>query len=129
MKKEILHQLEKEGFVTLSQVINKQDIEYLTACLSKLKISSAVSRKKSSTYGVRNLLNLVPEIREFTESEKIKSLVENILNENAQPVRAIFFDKTSEANWKVPWHQDLTIAVKEKRPTEKFTAWTQKANI
>jgi ectoine hydroxylase-related dioxygenase (phytanoyl-CoA dioxygenase family) len=29
----------------------------------------------------------------------------------------------------VPWHQDLTIAVNEKRETEGFTAWTRKAVI
>lgn len=74
-------------------------------------------------------MNLSPKIREFSESRKIKDVVESVLGENAQPVRAIFFDKTPEANWKVPWHQDLTIAVKEKRETEGFTAWTRKAGI
>jgi ectoine hydroxylase-related dioxygenase (phytanoyl-CoA dioxygenase family) len=51
------------------------------------------------------------------------------LGKDAKVVRAIFFDKTPEANWKVPWHQDLTIAVMEKRETENFTAWTRKAGI
>ena len=25
--------------------------------------------------------------------------------------RAILFDKTPDSNWKVPWHQDVAIAV------------------
>ncbi len=29
----------------------------------------------------------------------------------------------------MPWHQDLTIAVKEKRETEGFAVWTRKAGI
>jgi len=29
-------------------------------------------------------------------------------------VKAILFDKTPSMNWYVTWHQDLTIAVKEK---------------
>jgi ectoine hydroxylase-related dioxygenase (phytanoyl-CoA dioxygenase family) len=94
-----------------------------------LRVSSIVREKRGAAYGVRNLLNLLPEIRKFAESEKIKNLVELILGAKAKPVRAIFFDKTSEANWKVPWHQDLTIAVREKCETASFTAWTQKAGI
>lgn len=74
-------------------------------------------------------MNFVPEVREFAESEKVKSLVKSVLGENAKPVKAIYFDKTPEANWKVPWHQDLTIAVKEKRENEGFSAWTRKAEI
>jgi hypothetical protein len=42
-------------------------------------------------------------------------------------VRGIFFDKTRSSNWKVVWHQDLTIAVRERRDLDGFTAWTMKA--
>ncbi len=85
--------------------------------------------KNGTAYGIRNLLNLSPEVRKLAENHKVKDLIENLLGKSAQPVRAIFFDKTSDANWKVPWHQDLTIAVKEKRETDGFSAWTVKAEI
>ena len=108
--------LQQTGYIIASQTIDNKEIEYLLNLLSKIENSSAVRQKNNSTYGVRNLLNLVSEIRDFIESDKIKYLVGNILNEKAKPVRAILFDKTSDANWKVPWHQDLTIAVKKKIP-------------
>jgi ectoine hydroxylase-related dioxygenase (phytanoyl-CoA dioxygenase family) len=41
----------------------------------------------------------------------------------------LLFDKPPEANWKVPWHQDLTIAVKEKRDTPGFGPWSIKAGV
>jgi ectoine hydroxylase-related dioxygenase (phytanoyl-CoA dioxygenase family) len=129
MSTNYLTQLENSGFAHLPQAVDNDEIEYLISCLSKLKISSAVCQKKNSTYGVRNLLNLAPGVRKFAESSKVRKLVESILNKDAKPVRVIFFDKTPEANWKVPWHQDLTIAVKEKRETENFSAWTRKADI
>jgi len=44
-------------------------------------------------------------------------------------VRAIYFDKHKNANWKVAWHQDLTIAVREQLEVEGFNAWSIKAGI
>jgi len=32
-------------------------------------------------------------------------------------------------NWKVPWHQDLTIAVKARDVVPGFAPWTQKAGV
>ncbi len=33
---------------------------------------------------------------------------------------AILFDKIPDANWNVPWHQDVTIAVQERVEAEGF---------
>lgn len=41
-------------------------------------------------------------------------------------VRAVLFDKHSGANWKVPWHQDRKIAVKERQDVEGFRGWSVK---
>lgn len=68
-------------------------------------------------------------MREFVNSENVRKLVEPIAGKQAQVVRAIFFDKTPEANWKVPFHQDLAISVKERKEVDGFNSWTMKANI
>jgi ectoine hydroxylase-related dioxygenase (phytanoyl-CoA dioxygenase family) len=120
---------DKDGFGILANAIDAETVSYLTNELAKLKPSNSVRRKSETVYGVRNLLNLSPAIREFSRSKSVRKIAENFLGKNAKVVRAIFFDKTAEANWKVPWHQDLTIAVKEKRETKGFTAWTRKAEI
>lgn len=120
-------EIDRLGFATVRHLINDRQIEKFIECLFKL--DNLPSKKNGIVYGVRNLLNLSPEIRQFTKSRIVKDLVGKVLGENAKPVRAIFFDKTPEANWKVPWHQDLTIAVKVKRETKGFTAWTRKADI
>lgn len=125
----LIKEIDEFGFAKYPQIIDEPQIENLLASLSELKANSTVREKKGATYGVRNLLNLSPAVREFAESGEVKNLVEIILGAKAKPVRAIFFDKTPEANWKVPWHQDLTVAVREKRETAGFTAWTRKAEI
>src|SRR5258708_10336185 len=59
----------------------------------------------------------------------IRSLVEPVLGQNAFAVRGLFFDKTQEANWKVPWHQDLTIVVKERLEVQGFGPWSIKEGV
>ena len=67
--------------------------------------------------------------RSLVSSASIRSLVDPIAGPEARVVRGIFFDKTPEANWKVPWHQDLTIAVRRRKEVEGFTGWSMKAGI
>ena len=50
-----------------------------------------------------------------------------LLGEKAQPVRAILFDKTPASNWALGWHQDRTIAVRERADMDGFDNWTIKA--
>ena len=56
-------------------------------------------------------------------------IVRAILGPGAFVVRGLFFDKTLEANWNLPWHQDLTIAVQEREHVPGFGPWTVKAGI
>ena len=44
-------------------------------------------------------------------------------------VRGILFDKTPGANWKVGWHQDLSIAVKKRVDVPGFGPWSEKAGV
>ena len=57
------------------------------------------------------------------------SLARPILGDAAHPVRGILFDKTPGANWVVPWHQDLSIAVKKRFDVPGFGPWSQKAGV
>lgn len=45
------------------------------------------------------------------------------------PVRAILFDKTQATNWSLPWHQDRTICVRERRDVAGFGPWTVKSGL
>lgn len=41
----------------------------------------------------------------------------------------ILFDKHGGANWKVPWHQDRKIAVRERQEVEGFRGWSVKEDV
>jgi hypothetical protein len=47
----------------------------------------------------------------------------------ARAVRAVWFDKTAAANWLVPWHQDRTIAVRERIDIAGYGPWSVKQGI
>ncbi|MDP1736242.1 MAG: phytanoyl-CoA dioxygenase family protein [Caulobacter sp.] len=52
-----------------------------------------------------------------------------LLGAPARPVRAVLFDKTPDANWIVAWHQDRTIAVRERIDVEGFGPWSTKDGL
>lgn len=47
----------------------------------------------------------------------------------ARPVRAILFDKSPQTNWGLGWHQDRTIAVRERRDVAGFGPWSVKRGM
>ena len=86
-------------------------------------------QKLEKTPGVRGLLQASQAVRELARSPEIRALVTPTLGESAFAVRGILFDKTPDANWLVPWHQDLTIAVRERSDVPGFGPWSVKAGI
>ncbi|MFO0892265.1 MAG: phytanoyl-CoA dioxygenase family protein [Isosphaeraceae bacterium] len=52
-----------------------------------------------------------------------------LLGEAAFPVRVLYFDKTATANWNLPWHQDVTVAVRRRRDVAGYGPWTRKAGV
>ena len=49
-----------------------------------------------------------------------------VLGLAAKPVRAILFDKTAQTNWSLAWHQDRTLAVKQRIDVQGFGPWSRK---
>jgi hypothetical protein len=108
---------DESGFVTLPRWMDKARCDEL---LSLLGGDGARLR--------RNLLREFPTIRDMISSELAPQLQPWSLTVFF-PVRALFFDKTPDANWKVAWHQDLSIAVAERRDVPGFTGWSLKEGV
>jgi hypothetical protein len=117
-------QLHESGFAVRSGVLDSQQVKDLISSLESIEEDSLHRRG-----GIRNLLDVSDAVRELSSSPSIRPLVTTVLGEEAFPVRGILFDKTEAANWKVPWHQDLTIAVAEKVETNGFGPWSVKTGV
>jgi ectoine hydroxylase-related dioxygenase (phytanoyl-CoA dioxygenase family) len=79
--------------------------------------------------GVRNLLDDSPGVRMLAQSRAVRDVAEAVLGDGCVVVRALLFDKTAAANWKVVWHQDLTIALAERRDVPGYGPWSEKAGV
>jgi hypothetical protein len=117
-----------KGYALVSDVIDRAGLTRLIGAIERAGETEAV-RSRSGVYAIRNLLDAVPEVGELARSGAIRALVEPVLGSAAMAVRGILFDKTPEANWKVAWHQDLTIAVRERIDLPDFGRWSTKAGI
>ena len=85
--------------------------------------------RRGEVYGGRDLLWRIDEVRRLAKLAPLTEIAGAILGSGAFAVRGLFFDKTPTANWNLPWHQDLTIAVRERRDTPGFGPWTLKGGI
>jgi ectoine hydroxylase-related dioxygenase (phytanoyl-CoA dioxygenase family) len=124
-----LEALERQGFAILPGVLDKDALDVLRNALSQAPQDKLSLTQNGGVFAIRNLLNALPEILDLANNPSIRACVEPVLGPNARTIRGIFFDKTEQSNWKVPWHQDVTITVQEKRGTPGFQAWTVKAGI
>ncbi|QDT63194.1 phytanoyl-CoA dioxygenase family protein [Calycomorphotria hydatis] len=118
----------ENGFAIFPSVLSSDDIEEVIAALSQLPESDAV-RRRVSIYGVRNLLETSPAIRELAVRPEIWQFVVPVLGPHAFAARAILFNKTPDANWNLGWHQDSVISVKEQIETPGFKAWGNKVGV
>ena len=78
--------------------------------------------------GARNLLD-DPSISALAAGPTLRGFACAVLGECCFAVRALFFDKTPDANWKVVWHQDLTVAARERIDVPGYGPWTDKAGV
>jgi ectoine hydroxylase-related dioxygenase (phytanoyl-CoA dioxygenase family) len=120
-----IRQFERDGFQIIKSLIEDSECDLLATELTPL-FKCQQKSAKNKIGGLRNLLRTNSRVLQVANSDNLLSLLEQLLGSPVFPVRAIFFDKNPEANWVVPWHQDLAIAVAERIETRGFTGWSIK---
>jgi Phytanoyl-CoA dioxygenase (PhyH) len=119
----------RDGFAVLEAVIDSETVDHLIQAIAKADHQQLNSQRAGKAFGIRNLLNVVPFTRDLATSSLCRSIVEPIVGTTAHVVRGIYFDKHKDANWKVAWHQDVTIAVRERIEIDGYGPWSMKAGI
>ncbi len=105
------YDITRDGFERLADGLNPVETDRLISAIESI-LGNDPHRPG---YALRNLLRRAPEVAQLASSKKLLLPVERILGFDAFPVRALFFDKTPATNWKVAWHQDVTIAVTSRK--------------
>lgn len=119
-------QIESRGYAVATGVVSATSISALLEALSNF--DHARSKRRGETFGIRDLLQL-EEVRAVSQSRALRAVTDPIVGTDARAVRGTFFDKTPEANWPVAWHQDLSLAVTEKREIDGWCGWSLKNGV
>ena len=120
--------IERDGFAIVRDALDADLVSELWDAVESVKDGPGV-RSRNGIYAIRNLLSLAPEVKRALDAPVIKSLLESSLGPEGFLVGGLFFDKRPEAMWKVPWHQDATITVRETAETTGFGPWSVKAGV
>jgi hypothetical protein len=126
--------LAEHGFVVAPAVFSPVEVD---ATLRDLNVAFArdsanwtLRSSDGSIYGARNLMQLWPGVIDVWKQPPLPMLLEESLGPNFGLVRVLYFDKPPEQSWALPWHKDMTIAVKNNRlPSEHFSKPTSKAGV
>ena len=111
------YRIEEHGFERVERVLGDAECWDLIALLGA-----------EPGAGRRGILTL-PAVASLARSERLLALVRPHLPIEPVPVRGIFFDKSATANWRVSWHQDVTLALARRVEVPGFGPWSVKDGI
>ena len=118
----IVHELQLFGFAATEPLLSPDACDAISQTLATYEDGHG------SSGGIRNLLD-IPVIQNLATAGPVRMIAEAVLGSHCFAVRGILFDKVPGANWKAGWHQDLIIAVREKREVPGYEAWSEKAGV
>ena len=111
------YKIAPHGFTIVTAVLDAEGREEILALLGAV-----------TGAGRRGILS-IPAIAKRARSSRVLDLARPYLSAEPLPVRAIYFDKSPEANWLVAWHQDLTLAVRRRIDVPGFGPWSVKDGV
>ena len=110
--------LDRDGFALAPSGLSPTELSALADALESEGDQSA-SRRGGVAYARRNL----------GRHSAVVALSQRLAPPGLTLVRAILFDKRPEANWPVPWHQDLSLAVSERVELPGWGPWSVKSGV
>ena len=89
-------------------------------------IARALPAVQAGRGGVRNLI-VHPTVVRLLVHETFGRYLWSVIGREMVAVKATLFDKSSANNWRVQWHQDRVIAVKERMNVQGYGPWSTKS--
>jgi hypothetical protein len=109
-----------EGFAIVANVVDGAGLDAVARDLARASLHR-------SRAGVRHLL-AAPAIAALARDPRLVALAADALCREPVPFGALF-DKSSEANWLVAWHQDTALPLVERRDVAGWGPWSVKGGV
>ena len=110
-----------DGIALVSDVFSRAEASKL---LSKLD-SSSLHRSRA---GIRHLMSN-DRVAELAHDPRMMTIATSILGNEAFPFRATLFNKSSDSNWLVVWHQDTALPLRTRNDRPGWGPWSVKDGI
>jgi phytanoyl-CoA dioxygenase PhyH len=120
--------LERDGYLLVKGAVADGPIsEWLRAATRRMESApEGQVTRHGEPYAMRGIVAQCPYIAACIRETILPRLIRPILGAGSRLVRSLLLDKTPDNNWGVPWHRDLTIAVKNKAEVQGFSGWREK---
>jgi hypothetical protein len=109
------------GFVVVPGVL----ADFEVAAVIEQLATAPLSRSRA---GARHLLK-VPAVAALARHPRLLELAARALQRKPVPFGATLFDKSSQANWLVVWHQDTALPLRERRDAPGWGPWSTKNDV
>ena len=125
--------IEQLGYEILEQAVMVPDCQQVLQQFTDQTqddSESSLSTSRGTVFAARNLIDEFPPAVSIWRQSVLLELLQEVLGPQAGLVRVLFFDKPSDRSWNLPWHKDMTVAVKDNSiPTSLFCKPTNKAGV
>jgi len=119
-------ELEENGYSVLADLYSENEINQILTCLENAEQTGNSFLKTKDLFAIRQLIKNIPELTDLLFNAKLTKLISDLSESEYFLTKAIYFDKPSESNWFVAYHQDLSISVDKKAHLENYVNWTFK---
>ena len=119
-------ELEENGYSILSGLYSDNEVSKILACIESAEQDGNSFMKTKDLFAIRQLIKNIPELSNLLFNTKLITLLSDLSESEYFLTKAIYFDKPSESNWFVAYHQDLSISVDKKAELENYSNWTSK---
>ncbi|WP_420572250.1 phytanoyl-CoA dioxygenase family protein [Kordia sp.] len=124
--KEHIVSFEKNGFAVLDNIYSDTEVAHICSCIEKASAEKKLAESSAHLFAIRQVIAKIPELKSFVFTEKLHELLTLLFDKPYFLTKAIYFNKPSESNWFVAYHQDLSISVDRKQEVSGYTNWTFK---
>jgi phytanoyl-CoA dioxygenase PhyH len=112
--------LERDGVLVCESILSSGAIDQIRLHFDAINSGCAGSRQFDVPEMIMDLIG---------PGGSLGALAAQQAGQIATPVRVLLFDKTPASNWAVSWHQDRTIAVKQRADVEGYGPWSVKGGV
>jgi ectoine hydroxylase-related dioxygenase (phytanoyl-CoA dioxygenase family) len=113
--------LDRDGYALIAGALTAAECESLRQALADIAVIGGKG-------GQRHILRR-PEVAGLCGHPAICKAVEEVLGSGAFAYKATLFDKTADSNWKVAWHQDLSLPVRGAARPPDWSGWSVKDDV